>query len=216
MQAQHMKKDDFFGTLDKISGFLLVNLLWVGCSLLLITLPAATAGLFAVMSDWARGKESEAFARFFGAMRQQWRKSSLIALGDALILGLVVLNISLLPQMNLPLFLLYPSISIMIFVTLLTLMLNLYIWPLLAIYDLPLRTLLEISIKLVFKHLGRSFFLLLLSFATATLVFLLPLILVVIFWFSALAYLISHGAWQVIQAYDPELANLNNSDNPNQ
>ncbi|HEX2907050.1 MAG TPA: YesL family protein, partial [Phototrophicaceae bacterium] len=71
--ATHRKEvDDFREHLDKWSMFILANLLWALLSIPLITFPAATAGLFATMSRWVRGKPPELFQEFFGGMRRYW------------------------------------------------------------------------------------------------------------------------------------------------
>ena len=60
----------------------LANLLWSVFAVLIVTLPAATAGLFAVLAPLVRGQDAEIFATFFGTMRRQWLKSTLIMAAD--------------------------------------------------------------------------------------------------------------------------------------
>ena len=57
---------------DKITTVVLANLLWFIFAVLIVTLPAATAGLFAVLVPLVRGRDVEIFATFFGTMRRQW------------------------------------------------------------------------------------------------------------------------------------------------
>ena len=68
--------------LDRILTVMLANVLWFVFAVLIITLPAATAGLFAVMAPLARNRDAEIFATFFGTMRRQWLKSTVIFLAD--------------------------------------------------------------------------------------------------------------------------------------
>ena len=68
--------------LDKATTFILVNMLWMVLAALIITLPLATAGLFATLTPWVRGQTSEPFRDFFGAMRRYARQSIVIFLGD--------------------------------------------------------------------------------------------------------------------------------------
>src|SRR5215831_5055006 len=93
---------DLFDILDWLSAFALANLLWIFLSLPVVTMPAATAGLFAATSPWARGKPGELFRDFSDGMRQCWRKSTLIVLGDLLLSSLVLINLSIFRLMGLP------------------------------------------------------------------------------------------------------------------
>src|SRR5690349_4403507 len=91
---------DYSEVLDRISSFALANLFWVLLSLPIVTLPAATAGLFAATSPWVRGKNGELFHDFFEGMRQYWWKSTVIALIDLSVGALVVVNLSIFRMMN--------------------------------------------------------------------------------------------------------------------
>jgi len=42
--------------LDRVMTLVTANMLWLVCSLPLVTLPAATAGLWAVLLPWWRGE----------------------------------------------------------------------------------------------------------------------------------------------------------------
>lgn len=201
-----MNKDDFFAAIDRISSFAIINLLWVAISVFIITLPAATAGLFAVCCDWVQGKESETFERFFAAMRRHAGRATLLVLADNLGLGLVALNLMILPKMGLPVVMFWPFVAITSFVGLLILVANLYLWPLLVGYEIPLQALTRIAISLVFHHMRWSLFLLAMcAFALSSGLLLLPKGLIVLVLFSACALLNSWGAWRVIQHYDSEL-----------
>lgn len=209
MKSEAMERDEFFSTIDRISSFAIVNLLWVAVSVFIITLPAATAGLFAVCSDWAQGKQHETFARFFGAMRHHAGQATVLALVDGLLLGLVSVNLIIVPGMGLPNLFLWLFIALLLFVGVLVLCANLYLWPLLVSYDAPLLKLARIAIILVFRHVGWSWSLL----AACVLVllgsaFLLPKGLIVLIPFSACALIISKGAWHIIRQYDADLQSL--------
>src|SRR5260221_4159533 len=67
---------DLSDLLDRVSGFALANVLWVLLSLPIVTMPAATAGLFSATSPRARGKTGEPFPHFFFGMRQNWSQFS--------------------------------------------------------------------------------------------------------------------------------------------
>jgi uncharacterized membrane protein YesL len=205
---QDINYQDFFSKLDRISGFAIINLLWLISSAFIIILPAATVGLFAVMIDMVRGKNSEAFTRFFGAMRQYGIKASVIGLIDAVLLGLVVFNFNLIPQMGLPPTIQYPFLGIMLFVGLLVVMVNVYIWILLVTYDLTLKTLMDVSITLSIAHVRWTAWVLFLTIGVLSMGLVLPALVSVLILFSSGAYIMAWGAWHIIQDYDAYLCQL--------
>jgi uncharacterized membrane protein YesL len=191
--------------LDKITTFLLVNMLWAVFAALVITLPAATAGLFATLTPWVHGKPSEPFRDFFGGMRDHWRKSTVIGLLDAGIAGLVVLDLTILDSMKTTTLPALFSRNVAFLVAALTLLTNLYLWPLLVTVDLPLRTLIRISIKLVYLHPAWSIVASGLMVVPLLLALVLPRFVGVLLTFSSCALLASWGAWHVIEQHKHDL-----------
>jgi uncharacterized membrane protein YesL len=203
-----MNHQDFFTKIDRVSGFAVVNLLWVVSILFVVTIPLATVGLFAVFSDWVRGKDSEALTRFGGAIRQHWIKACLIGLIDGVVLGVIAFNLHILPQMDLPISIYYPFLGVMLFIGLLVVMVNLYIWSLLVMYDLDLKRLINIAIKLSVGHLGWTVQLLVLTGGVLMMGLFLPALISVLVLFSGCAYLMTWGAWRIIQQYDADLCQI--------
>jgi uncharacterized membrane protein YesL len=197
--------------IDRIATFLMANLMWVAFAAIIITLPAATAGLFATLAPWIRGKDTELFSRFFGTMRRQWLKSTVIAVIDVVIGVIVVFNFRAFALMGPDNLLVLIMSSVNLFVVMTVLMANLYIWPLLVLFDLPLRRLLNVSLRLV---LGHPFWSFLVSGIVLLLVgvgLILPPVVTVLFLFSAIALVVNWGSWRIIQKYasPEELAELN-------
>jgi uncharacterized membrane protein YesL len=193
---------------DRITTFVLVNMLWAVFAAPLITLPAATAGLFATLTPWVRGEPSELFKDFFGGMRKHWFRSSMIGVIDAGIAGLVVLDLSILDRMNantLPgLF----SRNVAVFVAALALLTNLYLWPLLVTVDLPLRKLISLAVRLVFLHPVWSLLVGMLVLIPLLLTLALPRFVAVLLAFSSCALLASWGAWHVIEPCQRDLSDI--------
>ena len=209
MYSKTMKNQDFFSVLERISSFALLNLLWVAVSLLVVTLPTATAGLFAVFGDWVEGRNSEGFARFFTGMRETWGRATQIALLDVLGVGLVGANLILLPEMNLPTVIFGPFVAITLFVGVVAMATNLYLWPLLVRYKLSVRVLLQTALGLVFQHIGWTLLLLsMTAFVLLSGLLLLPVGLIVLTLASTCVWLISWGAWRIIEPYDAVLLDL--------
>lgn len=190
---------------DKAGTFILANLFWVLLALPIITLPAATAGLFATLSPIARGGSSEVFRDFFAGARQNWRKATLAGLLNLAAGGLVIANALIFRTMNAPLPLMILSQGVTIFVALMLVATNLYLWPLMAAFDWPLRTLLATAARLVLLRPAWS----LVMFMAALLPFVISLALpagVLVFaTFSASALLTTRAAWRVIRLYEAAL-----------
>ncbi len=191
----------FFAVFDKISTFILANLLWIFCSLPIVTMPAATAGLFAVFAPWVQGKSTEPFAVFFGAFRQHWRKSTLIFVIDLIIVGLIVANFSIFGRMDESQTLTRLSQAMTLFLAIITLMINLYLWPLLVMFEMPLRKLLDTAVRLAFGHALWSLLLSVLAVLPVVLSLLLPAMFTLIGLFATCALLIDWGAWRMIRRY---------------
>jgi uncharacterized membrane protein YesL len=199
------RNDGLFDFLDKVATFVLANLFWVLLSIPLVTLPIATAGLFATMSLWVRGKSPEVFRDFFRGARQFWLKASLTGLIDTLIAGVIVLNLSIFRLMNSSQFLSVLSQSATLFVALTTITVNLYLWPLMVTFnELSLSRLIITSTKLVFAYPIWSLFMFILAALPFAINLLLPAGMLVLASFSSAALLVNWGAWRIIQRYVPE------------
>jgi uncharacterized membrane protein YesL len=193
---------------DRITTFVLVNMLWAVFAALLITLPAATAGLFATLTPWVHGEPSEPFKDFFGGMRKYWRKSTMIGVIDAGIAGLVMLDLSILDRMNVDTLPGLFSRNVAIFVAALALLTNLYLWPLLVTVDLPLRKLIGIAMRFVFLHPVWSLLAGMLMLIPLLLTLVLPGFVALLLAFSSCALLASWGAWHVIEQYQRDLSDV--------
>jgi uncharacterized membrane protein YesL len=186
---------------DRIMTVLLANLMWFVFAVLIVTLPAATAGLFAVLAPLVRGRDAEFFATFFGTMRRQWLKSTVIVAADVLLGGLIAINLSVLNVMNPPGPVFWMLRSTYIFLGIAALLANLYAWPLLVLFDLRLRRLVTVSLKLAFTHMRWSLFTLGLALLPLSLALIVPLVFSVIVFSSTVVLIVNWGAWRVIEKY---------------
>jgi len=196
--------------IDRAASLVIANLLWTFCAMLILPLPAATAGLFAVTAPLARGRDKEFFSTFFSTMRRQWRKSTLVMLVNVALGALVLVNLSALESMPLPELLLWFLRSLTFVLGLTLLLANLYLWPLLVLFDLPLRRLLVVSLQLTLAYPLRSLLTLALGAAPLVLGLFLPLWLLAVGLVALSALGVNWGAWRVIRqhATKEELAEL--------
>lgn len=197
--------------LQKISSFILANLLWILFSIPAVTLPAATAGLFATVGPWVRGKSASVFPDFFEGMKQYWVKSVLVAAVDLGIGGLVGANLLILDSMNLPRIPAMLSLGATLSVALLALLVNIYVWPSMVVFDLSFRQLVKNSMTLAVKHLWWSLLILGIDgLIAAVSILFLPRFFILFATFSGCALVMCWGQWRVARRYveADELARL--------
>ncbi len=134
--------------LDTWASPIMTNLLWVLFCMPLITIPLALAGLFACMYHWMDDRRTQVFSIFFGTIRKVWLKAYMLFVLDLLIGGFLVFNFLIFMQMELnPLSLI--SLGTTLISTVIFLAANIPAWVLLAVWDVPFKQTVTLSIKLV-------------------------------------------------------------------
>ena len=194
-----------FDLMELVNGvitFILLNMLWLVCSLLIVTLPAATAALFAALAPWGRGQSpSQPLANFFVAMKQYGLKATALALLDLLAGGFISLNLLILRQMGVDSLMGLSALTATLAAAILLVVANVYAWPLLVVSDLSLRDLLSKSVRLGIMH---PFWGLLIAVTAALPVlvsFFLPGFFLLTITFAAPALITQWGAYRVIRRY---------------
>jgi uncharacterized membrane protein YesL len=124
---------------------------------------------------------------------------------EAALAALIIADLRLLDQMALPAPVEAVSRSVNLFVAVIALMTNLYLWPLLVSLDVPLRMLIKIALRLVFLHPAWSLIAVGLALVPLLLIWILPGFVVVIGLFSTCALIASWGAWRVLKQHEREL-----------
>jgi uncharacterized membrane protein YesL len=177
--------------LDRISIVVLANTLWIVVSLPLVTCPIATVGLFGVMGPLARGEFPELLPKFFGSIRRHWLSAMLLALIDLVfVLGAVSYSVS---SQGFPI-----GFAVLIIPT--AMVFNLYVFPLLTTFELPLSTAIIMSVRLALGHLFWSLLVAIASWFPLAISFVFPAFLMVGA-FSTSALIASWGTWQVMKRY---------------
>ncbi len=189
------------GQLEKWASFILANLLWGIFSLPLVTMPAATAGLFAVMSKRARGEQVELFSEFFGAARRLWLKATALMLINLLAGGFLALNLLILTQMDTADPAAFVARSLTLFGAAALLLANLYAWSLLVVVDLPLKALIGAAVRLAFSYPLWSAGVLVAALIPIGISLLLPVGVFMLATASACAWIITAGTWRVMRKH---------------
>ena len=183
---------------DGVSTIILANLLWILLSAPVITLPAATAGLFAATAPWSRGQTSNLLSDFFGAMRRHWRTSTAVCALDLVIAGIIYVDVMFLTSADT--LWAWIALTVVVLAGEVALMANLYLWPLLVTSDMSLRALLGTSVRLALGRPIRSVFLTIVALLPFALTWVQPFLLLVAT-FSTCTLLINWGAGKVIQQH---------------
>jgi uncharacterized membrane protein YesL len=114
-------------------------------------------------------------------------------------IGLVVLiNVQIFRQMGRVNMAGLLALGVTLFVCVVSVAANMYLWPLLVTVDAPLPRLAKVAVKLVLLHPLWSVFAALLSAVPLLVLFVLPGFVVLLGAFSTCALLASWGAWRVL------------------
>lgn len=191
---------------ESYATFVLANLLWAIASIPLVTLPAATAGLFAVMHHRVNGEPPDTIATFLGAMRTHWRKATLLAALDLLGGALVAVNLLIFPLMDLnadPLA--FVARSVTLFAALALLLFNVYAWPLLVTFDaMPFTELVTSAARLALVHPLWSLGVVLVVAVIVGVSLLLPRGVFALATAAACALIVTWAARRIIRQHTPD------------
>ncbi len=188
-----------------LTTFILLNLLWLFGAMLIVTIPAVTAALFAGVAPWTQGRDPDKpVATFWANMGRFWRKATVLTLINLGVGLLVMLNGLILRQMDQGQLLTLVSTSVTILAAIVLLLLNVYAWPLLVTVDPPLRIWLRTAVKLALSHPLWGGAVVLIAAIPVTLGLFLPGFVRLTFVFAATALIIQWGGWRVIRRYAVE------------
>ena len=151
-----MLDSGFYAGAERIGSFLLTNLISAFLLMTVVGAPLGLLGLFAVMNEWAQGRQPEFFRVYLGALRSRWRAALLLGFADLLGGLLIATNLSIYPAMAPHDYLTILSLTMTLCAALILLIANLYAWSLLSLLQLPLRATIRLSLLLVFGQPWRS------------------------------------------------------------
>ncbi len=187
--------------LDHWSTPVMANILWAVLTVLVITFPVALVGLLGVMFRWATNRSPETFTVFFGTIRRTWHKAYLAAILDILAGGFVLLNLRIFVLMGTNDILVYVSRGVTFSVAILLVLVNVYLWTLIAVWDAPFRRLLKLSIQLVFAQPLWTIGIVIGCGAVVIASIILPIAVVMVASGAVMGYIVSRGTWIVVTKY---------------
>ncbi len=179
----------------------MANILWALLTVLVITFPVGLVGLLGVMFRWTIDRSPETFSVFFGTIRRTWYKAYLAAGLDLLGGGFVLLNLRIFEMMGTNDILVYASRGVTLAVAILLLMINVYLWTLIAVWDAPFRRLLKLSIQLAFAQPLWTVAIVIGCVAVVIASIILPIAVVIVVSGAVIGYIVSRGTWFVVTKY---------------
>ncbi len=194
-------KSNWLDGLDHWSTPIMANILWALLTAMVITFPVALVGLLGVMFRWATKRSPEVFSVFFGTIRRTWYKAYLAAGLDILGGGFVLLNLRIFELMGTNNVLVYFSRGVTLSVALLLMLINVYLWTLIAVWDAPFRRLLKLSVQLVFAQPLWTAGIVVGCGLVVVASIMLPIAVVIVGSGAVMGYILSRGMWTVVTRY---------------
>ncbi|MEZ4591583.1 MAG: DUF624 domain-containing protein [Chloroflexota bacterium] len=193
---------DFLEFFNTVTNFILFNMLWLGGSLFIVTIPAVTAALFASVAPWARGQSPDTpLITFWTAVRRYWRKATVLGLIDLVLGSLIALNLNIIQQSGFDSFIALPALILTALFGLFLILLNVYLWPLLVTVDQPLRSWFKNGVRLAVAHPFWGILVAIASLIPLAIGALLPRLIFLTLSFAGSALFLYMGTWRILKRY---------------
>jgi uncharacterized membrane protein YesL len=202
--ATKMVKKDLRDDLEIWSSPILANMLWIILSIPMITVPLAFVGLLATMFHWMDDRNTRVFTIFFGTIRRTWHKAYAVVLLDLLIGGFLYFNLLMFQVMDMTDVLAFLSRSLTFISGVVFLLVNIHLWVLIAIWDVPLKRILTFSVQLVFAQPHWSIATCVGFISTFIFATIMPSAVFIVCIGAIAAYIACRGTWFVVRKYIPE------------
>ncbi len=136
----------------RVSDLFLLNFLWIVTSIPIITIGASTTALYTVVLKMHRNEESYIGRCYFKAFKDNFRQGTLLWFIALLVGGLLYLDMYITSTVDIQ-GKEYLSIIFLI-AAILYLLIVVWIFPVLARFDAPIRRLIRIAVYLSLRHIG--------------------------------------------------------------
>ncbi len=199
-----------FSTLGKMADLMLLNVLYLLCSLPVITIGASTTALYYVTLKMVKDEEGYIFKSFFKAFLQNFRQATLIWLiflpvGAILLLDYLIINGTLLDVSAMPdsfrkvLLILLLVVGFLYFFTLR------YVFPILARFENTIGNTIKNALLISIRHLPQTVLLLAMPVLAGVVLYFFPaaLILILLILCGWIAYLSSKIFVKIFVNYMP-------------
>lgn len=199
-------ENKFWSFMDKVANVTCAGLIWAITSLPLVTIGASTTAFYSYSMRLVRDTEGGLLSGYFTAFKRHFKKATLLWL--MVVAGVAFLAADLLAVWNMYLFIGgVPAIvvgALVLCLTILFLGCTFYIWPLLAVFDFPMKKLIGNSFVMAVGNLHYTI--------TLALIWLLAAVGCVyvsglfFFWLALAMFVSSYFITVVFKKYTGELA----------
>lgn len=143
-------ENPFWGGMGRLFDVVELNVLWLVCSLPVVTLGPASAALYAAMIALLRGKETYPHRDFFRAFRTRWGRNTAVGLLLTFVVAFLCADVYICRRSGTGVFTFF---MVFFFIVLLFwLFTALYAFPLLALYDGSWKRALILAFTLSVRH----------------------------------------------------------------
>ncbi|PWU67255.1 YesL family protein [Gracilibacillus dipsosauri] len=177
----------WYAVLETITNFILLNILWLLCSLPIITLFPATAAMFGVIRDWENNENVGIFKQFLINLKNHFKHSIFFKVLFLIFIVILVLDYAILNELNSPIMISLIT-ALLFLVTIFTLFISMYIFPLMVSYDLSFKNLMRNSILFSMLYFPSTLLCLIIVSVAIFIVAIIPIVSCIIL--SPMAFLI--------------------------
>lgn len=176
----------FYRILETITFFFLLNILWIGMCLPVITIFPATAAMFGVLRHWVMNKDTSIFIPYFRFFKENFKQSFMAGLlffvfGTVFYVDLMLIGSFTSTMHNILLVFLFLLGIIVLFTTI-------YLFPVMVHYRLPFWMMIKTAFLLSIKFFPTTILSIIILGLMIILVFFIPVTL--IFMFSFVSYIV--------------------------
>lgn len=182
----------FFRFMSRISDLMILNFLWIICSLPIITIGASTTALYNVTLKLVDETDGYLFSDFFKSFKENFKKATII--------WSIILFVFFIIGVNLTFWIKYTSIagyipmSIILFILFLFLPTEIYIFPILSNFKKTIKETIKYAFIISIKYLPYSLIIILISliFIGVTAIFPFTILFMIFVGFAFYAYINSY------------------------
>ncbi|WP_194287374.1 YesL family protein [Gracilibacillus oryzae] len=181
-----MINSKLYTTLETITNFILLNLIWLVVSIPVFTLFPATAAMFSVVRDWTLKKEINLLKHFFQYFRLHFTKSFILGIGFIIFVIIFFIDLSILGELDHSMSILVLSLLFLVGIS--VSFMGIFLFPLMIRYELTLRDLIKNSFMFSIMYYPSTLLSIILLVTVSLIVAVVPIMACMVF--APTAYII--------------------------
>ncbi|MDO4438508.1 MAG: YesL family protein [Eubacteriales bacterium] len=146
----------FWRFMGRVGDFTLLSILFLLCSIPLVTFGAALCAVYSVIFSILESRDQGMLRGYLKGLRQSFKHGIILSVLFIIIFGVIYIDIRLFPLMGLPQIVFYSLLGFTLFTFILALSIFIYVFPLEARYTNTLAALIKNAILLSIKNLPKT------------------------------------------------------------